>query len=227
MEEVTSSYLRSPADVRAWPADPAARQALQKYLAELPQDHVSVDHLLHGSGLDFTGANLSGLDFAEAEFSGAQLSGVRMAGADLYRAWLMGATLRGADLSGARLRKAEGRGCDARNAILRGVDMERAEFEDAGFRGADLSGAQFGQARLSGADLRDADLRDCVFGSSAGSASLRRVRLAGCRVAGASGRVNGPVDIGADAPHLIDGSDLHDWFASQGAPLVEVKSPTP
>jgi hypothetical protein len=26
--------------------------------------------------------------------------------------------------------------------------------------------------------------------------------------------------------HLVDGSDLRDWFASQGAPLVEVTTPT-
>jgi uncharacterized protein YjbI with pentapeptide repeats len=226
MGQMTSSYGRTPADVRTWPTDPAARQALQRYLAELPEDHVTVQHLFDGSDLDFTGADLSGLDFSEAEFSEAQLSGIRMAGVDLYRAWLLGATLRGADLSGARLRKVAGRGCDLRGANLRGVDLERSDFDGADFRDADLSGARFGRAFLPNADLRGANLSDCVFGST-GPVGLLRARLAGCRLAGATGSVTGPIDVGADDPHLIDGSELHDWFASQGAPQVEITPPKP
>jgi hypothetical protein len=64
-----------------------------------------------------------------------------------------------------------------------------------------------------------------VRGCWARRVGLLRARLAGCRLAGATGSVTGPVDIGADDPHLIDGGELRDWFASQGAPQVEVTPP--
>jgi len=227
MGTVNRAYLRSPEDVRSWPLDPAARQSLRDYLEALPKDSGGVLQVLNGGGLDFTGADLSGLDLTEAEFSEAQLSGVRMEGADLYGAWLMAATLHGADLTGCRMRKVEGRACDARHAILREVDLERAEFEDADFRGADLSGALFRTGRMLGADLRGADLRGCSFGTSAGPTPLQKARLAGCLLTGATGRVWGPVDIGAQTPDFIDSDDLNQWFASQGAPELEVVYPAP
>ena len=227
MERMTSSYGRTPADVRGWPVDPAARQALREYLEALPQDSENVPHGLTGSDLDFTGADMSGLDLSSAEFGETLLSGVRLAGADLSYASLIGATLHGADLSGCDLRKAQGRTCDARDAILRGASLERADFEESDFRGADLSGVQFGRASLSGADMRGADLRDCVFGTTVGPTDLWQVRLADCRLTGATGRIYGPVDIGADDSHLIDGSELLGWLASQGASLTEVTSLTP
>jgi hypothetical protein len=141
---------------------------------------------------------------------------------ELSSAWLVQATLRGADLSRCDLHKAQARTCDAQNAIFRGARLERADFEDSDLRGADLSEVRFGRASLSGADLRGADLSGAEFGGKPGPTDLEDVRLAGCRVAGAAGRVYGPIDIGTDAPNLIDGNDLRDWFASQGAPLVEV-----
>jgi uncharacterized protein YjbI with pentapeptide repeats len=87
---------------------------------------------------------------------------------------------------------------------------------------AGLSGVIFGRASLSGADLRGADLSQCMFGGTPGPTDLRQARLAGCRLAGATGRIYGPVDIGADAPQLIGDTDLRDWLARQGAPLIEV-----
>jgi hypothetical protein len=224
MGEMTSSFGRTPADVRGWPADPAARQALAEYLDAPPRGPGKAPPPLDGSDLDFTGADLSGLDLSAAFFSATQLSGVRLAGAYLYHAWLIEATLRGADLSECDLRKVDGRGCDAREAILRGAWLDRADFDDSDFRGADLSGVRFGRASLSSADLRGADLRDSVLGGVPGPTDLIEARLAGCRLAGASGRIYGPVDIGADTPHLIGGTDLRDWLASQGAPLIEVNS---
>lgn len=225
MGKMTTSYGRTPADVRVWPVDPVARQALKEYLVSLSPDLDVVDDQLNGRGMDFTGADLSGLDLSAAEFNDATLIGVRMVGAELSYAWLMGAKLRGADLTGGRLRKVEGRGCDARDAILRETDWERSDFDSADFRGADLRGALFRRAFIPDADLRGADLRDCVFGTSVGSTGLFRARLAGCLLTGAHGPVDGPIDIGADAPHLIDGGELQEWFASQGAPLIEVETP--
>lgn len=224
---MTSRFGRTPADVRGWPTDSAARHALQEYLDALGRNSGDVPPTLAGSDLDFRGADLSGLYLSSAGFGAAQLSGVRLRDADLYGAWLVEAILRGADLSGCDLRKVDGRTCDARDAIFRGAQLERADFEDSDFRDADLAGARFGRASLSGADLRGADLRDCVFGTTVGPTDLWHARLAGCQVAGATGRIGGPVDVGTDTPDLIDGSALSDWFASRGASLAAVTSPAP
>jgi uncharacterized protein YjbI with pentapeptide repeats len=217
------AHGRTADDVVRWPDDPAARQALADYLAKLPPDSRDVLSMLDAEGLDFTGADLSGLELGDAILNQATLDGVRLVGADLYGAWLYGTTLRGADLSQANLRKAQGRQFDAQGAIFRGAVLDRCQFEEADFRQANLSKARFGTGTLSDADLRDADLRECVFGHEIRTTSLLRTRIAGCRVDGASGTVDGPADVGAQAPQLLDGADLQRWFTDHGAPLVEVR----
>src|SRR5438067_10588008 len=99
-----TSYGRTAGDVRRWPDDAAARQALERYFVAFTAGPHAVLPVLDGEGLDFTGADLSGLELAGAELSGANLSGVCLAGAFLDGAWLSGATLRGADLSRCSLR---------------------------------------------------------------------------------------------------------------------------
>jgi uncharacterized protein YjbI with pentapeptide repeats len=225
---MTITHGRSRENVRRWPDDPAARRRLEDYfdsLEKLPDDSRTVASLLNGGGLDFRGADLSGLDLVEAELSDANLSGVRLVGADLYHAWLIGAVLRGADLSHCDLRKVEGRACDAEDAILSGADLDRSEFEDADLRRADLRKAQFGNAFLPGVDLRGADLRQCVFGRSGRSTTFMEARFAGGLVEEATGMVDGPIDVGADSPRLLDGADLQRWFADHNAPQVEVRPP--
>ena len=225
---MTSTYGHSRADVLRWPDDPAVRRVLEEYLDyfdKLPTDSRTVDSLLNGRSLDFTGADLSGLDLLQATLNEANLSGVRMVGADLSGAWLIGAVLRGTDLSLCDLRKAQGRACDAQDAILRGAGLQRSEFEDADFRRADFREAQFGRAWFAGSDLRCADLRQCIFGRNGSSTGFLEVRLADCLADGATGMVSGPIDVGTDAPQLLDGTELQHWFADRGAPLVEVWQP--
>jgi uncharacterized protein YjbI with pentapeptide repeats len=224
-EIMTSTYGHSRADVVRWPDDPAVRRTLEGYFDNLPVSSRTVASLLNGRGLDFTGADLSGLDLSEASLCEATLTGVRLARADLSGAWLIGAMLRGADLARCNLRKAQGRACDAQDAILGGAGLQRSEFEDADFRRADFREAQFGRAWFAGADLRGADLRRCMFGQNGSSTGLLEVRLAGCLADGATGMVSGPADVGADAPQLLNGTDLQRWFAERGAPLVEVWQP--
>lgn len=225
---MTTAYGHSRTDVCRWPDDPDARRTLEEYLDhldKLPAGSRPAESLLNGAGLDFTGADLSGLDLLEAQLSEATLNGVRLVGADLYGAWLIGAALHAADLSECNLRKTQGRNCDAQDAILRSAELERSEFEDADFRRADFRGALFGRASLFGADLRGADLRQCVFGRSGYSTSFTEARLADGVAEGAEGMVKGPIDVGADAPQLLDGVALQRWFAERGAPLVEVRQP--
>jgi uncharacterized protein YjbI with pentapeptide repeats len=223
-----TTHGRSRADVVRWPDDPAARRVLEEYfdhLDKLQGDSRTVESLLDGAGVDFTGANLSGLDLLQAMLNDANLSGVRLVGADLSGAWLIGALMRDADLSRCNLRKAQGRACDAQDAVLRGADLERSEFEDADFRRADFREAYFGRAWLFGADLRGADLRECIFGRSGYSTGFTQTRFAACLVESATGMVDGPIDVGTDSPQLLDGADLQRWFAERGAPLVEVRQP--
>jgi uncharacterized protein YjbI with pentapeptide repeats len=220
-----TNYGRTRGDVVRWPDDSAAREALATYLDALPRDSGNVMEVLDAGGLNLTGADLSGLELLQAEFSEADLNGVRLVQADLDGAWLLAATLRGADLTQASLRKALGRGCDAQDAVLREADLRSAEFEGATLCRADLRKAQLAAAWFPNADLRNADLRETVFGGATSATYLTDARMAGCLLDGATGRVAGPVDVGADAPHLLDGADLQRWFADQGATGVFVKQP--
>lgn len=134
-----AEHVRTCAGVRSWPAAPDARAALAEYLDALGPDPLRVTTALVGDSLDFTGADLLGLD-------------------------------------------------------------------------------------LNSAGLFGADLRGCSFGPVERPASARLSRLAGCRMASASGHVAGPVDVGADESRLLDGPDLLDWFRSLDAPDVRVAS---
>ena len=69
-------------------------------------------------------------------------------------------------------------------------------------------------------DLRQAGLCDCIFRTT----GFADARLADGDVRGAAGLVMGPIDVGGDAPHVLDGPELQSWFAANGAPDVEVYS---
>jgi uncharacterized protein YjbI with pentapeptide repeats len=216
-------YGRSAIAVRRWPDDAAARLALEDYFAALPPEAEIVIPSLNGDGLDFSGADLSGLELLGADFSDANLSGVRLVGARLGNAWLLGTTLRNADLSHSLLRKAQGRGCDAQEMTAIEADFRNGDFAQANLSNTDLRGARLGDAWLPCADLRGADLRDCEFGQEGTWATLDGARMAGCILAGAHGSITGPVDVGTDSPRLLDRDELARWFAEHAAPQVEVR----
>jgi hypothetical protein len=219
-----AKHVRTRAGVRSWPAAPDARAALAEYLDALGPDPLRVTTALVGDFLDFTGADLSGLELNSAGLFGANLDGVRLVGANLNRATLNGARLNGADLTSAVLFRADAPECEARGAVLRRADLVHADLGGADLRETDLREAELTAAYAARADLRGADLRGCSFGPVERPASLRLSRLAGCRMAGASGHVAGPVDVGADESRLLDGPDLLDWFRSLDAPDVRVAS---
>jgi uncharacterized protein YjbI with pentapeptide repeats len=220
-----TDYSRFASDVRRWPNDPAARQALEDYFSALPQDPKIVIPSLDGSGLDFTGADLSGLEFLGAEFNNANLSGVQLIDANLGGASLLSATLRNADVSYSSLRKAQARGCNAQEVVAVNADLRSADFAQANLSQANLRGARLGRAWMPHTDLRGTDLSACNFGQDQAWASLREARLAGCVLDGAYGSLAGPVDIGADFPRLLDGTELSQWFADHGASQIEIRDP--
>ncbi|TDC75569.1 pentapeptide repeat-containing protein [Actinomadura sp. 7K507] len=221
---MAAEHVRTRAGVRSWPGSPDAHAALAEYLDALGPDPLRAATALAGDFLDFTGADLSGVELSSAGLFGAGLEGVRFVGANLNRATLNGARLSGADLTSAVLFRADAPECEARGAAFRRADLVHADLGRADLREADLREADLTAAYLADADLRDADLRGCSFGPVERPASLRLSRLGGCRVAGASGHVAGPVDVGAGEPHFLDGTDLAAWFRSLDAPDVRVAS---
>lgn len=103
------------------------------------------------------------------------------------------------------------------------ADFRRADLDHVNLSQADLRGSVLANAFMPGADLRGADLRGCALGQARTWVFLEDARMAGCLLEGAYGTVCGPIDIGADSPHLLGGRDLARWFAEQGAQAVEVR----
>lgn len=218
MSEVTG---RSVCDVRCWPHDVRARRALEEYFGQPVTGPHGVQMLevpLEARGLDFSGADLSELDLDCAIFFEAGLADVRMIDATLDHAWLIRTDLTRADLSSASLVKTQGRHCRAPYAKLHGADVQKSDFDHADLLGAELDGARLRLTSFAEADLRYASLRSCRLHW----AGFEKARMADCDVAEAAGTLLGPIDVGVDSLHLLDGQELQEWFAARGAPEIEV-----
>jgi hypothetical protein len=221
-----SDYRHSPESVRAWPDSPEAGEALRKYLEALSSDPLEVAPELAGDLLDFAGVDLSGLQLSGAFLFNSSLVGVRLIGTSLVRATLSGADIRQADLSAADLTKTEAIECDARSASFREANLFAADLSRADLRGADLRDAVLNSVFLLGADLRGADLRFASLryahlGTTPDFAvKMSHARVFACAVDEAGGFLIGPLDVGEDEPHLLDGAGLEAWFRERGAPNV-------
>jgi uncharacterized protein YjbI with pentapeptide repeats len=164
------------------------------------------------AGIDFTGADLSGLDLREVNFEGAWLESVNFAhtnlsGANLAGAVLAHANLEGAIAIGAKFGKANlGRALLARGVFddadfteatlmhcdFAGTQMRRANFTkanllettwgDADWTGALLSGQLFHKLDLRGMRWPEADLSVCNFLTS----DLSGVDMHGANLAAAT-----------------------------------------
>ena len=91
--------------------------------------------------VDPSGAELTAMNFCEADFGNVNL--------------------RGADLSFSHLSQA-----DLRNANLRNTLLQETRFSDANLTGADLSGANLTMTVFDSADLRDADFTNAEMFSA-------------------------------------------------------------
>ena len=147
----------------------------------------------HLSGVDekarnWSGLNLSGVDFRGAYLEEVHFEGNQLDGANLQHADLSGANLQHADLSGANLQYANLQYADLtevnlqpadltevnlqpadllcaklQDAILIGADLQSAKLDGANLQGAHLIGADLQDAHLIGADLQDANLSRCAL----------------------------------------------------------------
>ncbi len=106
-----------------------------------------------------------GEDLGTLDFTGADLRGMDLSGANLRRALFESADLRGANLSGAKLD----------DAVLAHAELGSADFEGASMRAVNL-----GKAKLGGTVLDDADLEGAIFfGAELEGTKLQRARVTG------------------------------------------------
>ncbi|MDQ0588981.1 DUF2169 family type VI secretion system accessory protein [Variovorax paradoxus] len=98
------------------------------------------------AGIDFTGADLSGLDLREANFEGAWLESVNLCNANLS----------GADFSGAVLAHANLEGVIAIGTKFRKANLGKARLAGGVFDGADFSEAMLMHCAFAGTQMRRA-----------------------------------------------------------------------
>lgn len=116
---------------------------------------------------DLTDSNLSRASILYSDLSGAELSNADLSNALLTSAYMSSASLKGANLSDAQLHDAD----------LSGANLEGANLSNSVFQGANLTGANLDDADLSGANLIHADLTD---------ASLKNANLSGALLSDAN-----------------------------------------
>jgi uncharacterized protein YjbI with pentapeptide repeats/beta-lactamase regulating signal transducer with metallopeptidase domain len=161
-------------------------------------------------GMNCTGCDFHGGDFAGRSFEGSNLEGADFHGANLNGASFEGANLEGADFNNADLRNANFTGANMEGADLRGARIDGATFKGTNvtgssidirqlggesmrqyllacttgcdLRGADLHGADLRGLHLEGADLRDANLR----GANLDGGTFVGVDFSGADLRGAS-----------------------------------------
>jgi uncharacterized protein YjbI with pentapeptide repeats len=128
------------------------------------QGHRAVFLKVHGEGLFFDGADLTGAMFVQdpklprASMRGTKLTRVFAHGADFTGADFSGANLDGCELGGSALQEANLRGVHAREAGLRFVDLSKAQVVGADLRGALLANAKLFGARFDASSVFMADL---------------------------------------------------------------------
>lgn len=201
--------------VRVMPADPEAAAELQSWSHQQ-------DTTLNLSGLDASGADLTGAHLALGVFRGTGLKRTTLVDTDLHRAHLEKAMLDSADLTGASLAKAVLNGASLRGANLTRADLSDAELTEtdatsAKLRGARLNGTILVRTRLQGADLTDATLHDASFDVVLDEETVLQ---------GLTGSVFGParVDEGGSVRELA-GLELELWLEGRGASVKVLNSP--
>ena len=122
----------------------------------------------HLSGVDEKARNWSGLNLSGVDFRGAYLKEVHFEGSQLDGANLQYADLSVAKLQCANLGKAKLQGTNLGKAKLQGANLGKAKLQGAHLFRADLQCANLGKAKLQGAflfraNLQNANLRECAL----------------------------------------------------------------
>lgn len=136
---------------------------------------------LVGIGASFESRDLRGIDFSGADFTGLMLNSVNLEGANLKgtnftHAQLKFAKFGGANLENALFLDASLRQCEFGDASFVGTNFLRAGLEDVLFYKADFSratvrnasfqGSRLNESNFEGCDLRGADFQSCEIKES-------------------------------------------------------------
>ena len=128
---------------------------------------------LNLSGVDFRGAHLKEVQFEESQLNRADLQNADLLDANLQNANLLDAKLQNAVLLGADLQNANLSRAKLQNADLLDANLQNANLLDAKLQNATLRFAELQNANLSRANLQHADL----LGAKLQYADLRRANL--------------------------------------------------
>ena len=107
---------------------------------------------------DWSGLNLSGVNFRGAHLRKVQFEKSQLNRADLQHAELREANLQNAELLFAELQNVDLAGAELQNANLSGANLQNAKLLFAELQNVDLAGAELQNANLLGANLQNADL---------------------------------------------------------------------
>ena len=123
--------------------------------------------------VSFRGANLSGINFRQADLlmgnfigaylDGADLEGANLSGGDLSFSKCMGANFANTNLEDANFEGADLSETNFAKAILRSANFKGANLLSAELSDADIEGANFQGANLEGTNLQSADLFKADF----------------------------------------------------------------
>ena len=165
------------------------------------------------SGMDFSGADLTGANLRNDKLSGRDFSFAKLFNIDLTASQLNRADFTSADMRLAKLQSANLNGANLSDANLYNADMTGAFLIDAKLRGTNLKNANLAEADLTFADLRGADLTN----ANLTDADLRSANLFGANVTG--------VDFtGAQLPDLsesvIFGADTARGMSSRNSGML-------
>ena len=116
---------------------------------------------LNLSGVDFRGVHLRKVQFEKSQLSCADLQYAELREANLQKAYLFVAQLQYANLQGAKLQNADLSSAKLQNANLWRAELQNADLSSAKLQNADLLGAKLQHTNLSSAELQNADLRGC------------------------------------------------------------------
>ena len=118
------------------------------------------------SNMDFSRANLSGVDWSWAKFNKSNLTRAELRQAQLYSGQFKGADLSRADLRWVMLLNGQLSEANLQHANLGWTDLRSTNLDNANFRGADLFEAQLTSSSLRGADFTNADLTGATLHKS-------------------------------------------------------------
>ena len=150
----------------------------------------------HLSGVDekarnWSGLNLSGVDFRgaylkEVQFEESQLKRADLQYADLSEAKLQNAKLLFAELQNANLSYANLQNADLTEANLQNADLTEANLQNANLSKANLQNANLSYANLQNADLTEANLQNAnLSGAKLQNAVLLFAELQNANLSGA------------------------------------------